>query len=690
MMLKFVLISGYTWSKITKEKTEQKPATPEFDDLALKEIQAKTGQTVLLPCTVRNLGDKVVSWIRTKDLHILTSGALTFSADNRFEAVSSSQTNFWGLRVRGVRLTDSGRYECQVNTDPKMSLAINLTVSDTLKHPDNFHFNNKWTYTATIKGPPEVYVRVGSPITFTCEISTSSPSWKTPATQSATQRHIHWFHEGKQLSFDSVRGGISVETDYRDLNSVSRLRVAEVSPQDSGTYTCTQASAKPGSTRLVVVQGEHSEAMQRDAPHSSTNCWHNELMLLWAALFLASAGFSINLGLEAIHHYEVRPTVISIERDHWNWNVTFPGATLCFDSIDTEKLDQLMKNLNIPKNEKSEFSSFMTSLALGTISTFDKMKTFVNKSRYMDVNNYAEWVASVQYDLSEYNYGQSFGETGNFQLIFTEFGACYVYNSKVAVYSTLNYWQSNSMKMVHTNSVIVVDPKITSPLLKVREVNSGYKIFFHGYNELPELSTKWESSEAATTAHFVLSVTTVLTDEEHYDLSITQRYCRFSEESNLKHSPVYSYNFCRIECRINLCLKLCNCIPYYYRRLGNERVCDPAGMVCLFEHASMIIMMDDQNITNCDCDQNCIMDVYAITNSEKSAWFLGTDIDWGLKAYPTKRYKRTLMFSKSNLLVQIGGVAGLFLGCCTLSLIELLFFFTLRFYWCIYKGRTIE
>lgn len=68
-----------------------------------------------------------VSWIRSKDLHILTSGPITFSSDSRFEAVASPGGDFWGLRIRGVHLSDSGQYECQVNTDPKMSLAINFS-----------------------------------------------------------------------------------------------------------------------------------------------------------------------------------------------------------------------------------------------------------------------------------------------------------------------------------------------------------------------------------------------------------------------------------------------------------------------------------------------------------------------------------------------------------------------------------
>lgn len=51
-------------------------------------------------------------------------------------------------------------------------------------------------------------------------------------------------------------------------------------------------------------------------------------------------------------------------------------------------------------------------------------------------------------------------------------------------------------------------------------------------------------------------------------LSISQRRCRFPHESNLKHNPIYTYTMCRMECRISLCLKYCNCIPHFYRRIG--------------------------------------------------------------------------------------------------------------------------
>nr|CAI5819838.1 unnamed protein product [Callosobruchus analis]CAI5869968.1 unnamed protein product [Callosobruchus analis] len=68
--------------------------------------------------------------MRSKDVHVLTVGSFTFTGDNRFEAVhSDSSEEFWGLRIRGVKLDDAGRYECQVNTEPKKSLGIVLKIS---------------------------------------------------------------------------------------------------------------------------------------------------------------------------------------------------------------------------------------------------------------------------------------------------------------------------------------------------------------------------------------------------------------------------------------------------------------------------------------------------------------------------------------------------------------------------------
>jgi hypothetical protein len=69
-----------------------------------------------------------VSWIRTRDLHILTSGSLTYTSDSRFEVLHAPGSEVWTLRIMSAQPRDQGKYECQVNTDPKLNFAVFLTV----------------------------------------------------------------------------------------------------------------------------------------------------------------------------------------------------------------------------------------------------------------------------------------------------------------------------------------------------------------------------------------------------------------------------------------------------------------------------------------------------------------------------------------------------------------------------------
>lgn len=69
-----------------------------------------------------------VSWIRKRDLHILTAGILTYTSDQRFQVIRPDKSENWTLQIKFPQQRDAGIYECQVNTEPKMSLAFNLNV----------------------------------------------------------------------------------------------------------------------------------------------------------------------------------------------------------------------------------------------------------------------------------------------------------------------------------------------------------------------------------------------------------------------------------------------------------------------------------------------------------------------------------------------------------------------------------
>lgn len=210
---------------------------PQFDDIAPKNITAIVGQTAELNCYVKHPGDRVVSWIRKKDLHILTSSVHTYTGDARFSVKHPESSDEWTLKIDYVQPRDAGIYECQVNTEPKMNLAFTLRVE---------------AAQAKILGQEDVYVKKGSTISLTCTVNVQS----TPPSS------VAWRHGGAVVDFDSPRGGISLETEKTESGTTSRLLVTQARLTDSGNYTCTPSNANPASVMVHVLNGEHPAAMQ--------------------------------------------------------------------------------------------------------------------------------------------------------------------------------------------------------------------------------------------------------------------------------------------------------------------------------------------------------------------------------------------------------------------------------------------
>lgn len=75
--------------------------------------------------------------MRARDLQILAHAGAVFSADPRVGAGAAEGAGEGAgaggvthtLRLRALRPADAGRYECQINTDPKLSQIYNLTVT---------------------------------------------------------------------------------------------------------------------------------------------------------------------------------------------------------------------------------------------------------------------------------------------------------------------------------------------------------------------------------------------------------------------------------------------------------------------------------------------------------------------------------------------------------------------------------
>ncbi|GAB0100921.1 uncharacterized protein DMENIID0001_170240 [Sergentomyia squamirostris] len=190
---------------------------PYFDVSASKNVTALVGKTAQLNCRVHNLGNKTVSWIRHRDIHLLTTGRFTYTSDLRFQSVHNPQTEDWTLQIRYPQKRDSGVYECQVSTTPPVGHSMFLSIVEPI---------------TTIIGGPDLYVNKGSTVNLT------------------------------EINYDSPRGGVSVITEKGEITT-SYLLIQRAKSPDSGKYTCLPSNANPFTVTVHVLNGEYPAAMQQ-------------------------------------------------------------------------------------------------------------------------------------------------------------------------------------------------------------------------------------------------------------------------------------------------------------------------------------------------------------------------------------------------------------------------------------------
>ncbi|XP_055637805.1 zwei Ig domain protein zig-8-like [Toxorhynchites rutilus septentrionalis] len=225
------IAAPFTFPQLSPALSDNKPY---FDDISPRNVTTVVDDTAVLKCRVKHKGNRTVSWMRKRDLHILTSSTHTYTGDQRFSVHHPPDSDDWDLKISYAQPRDSGIYECQVNTEPKINMAVYLHVT---------------AARAKILGSLEAHVRKGSTISLSCVVNFHASS-------------ITWYHGTSIVNFDSARGGISLETEKTDAGTSSRLLLTKATVSDSGNYTCVPAGAIPASVQVYVLHGEHPAAMQ--------------------------------------------------------------------------------------------------------------------------------------------------------------------------------------------------------------------------------------------------------------------------------------------------------------------------------------------------------------------------------------------------------------------------------------------
>ncbi|XP_037048477.1 pickpocket protein 28-like [Bradysia coprophila] len=176
-------------------------------------------------------------------------------------------------------------------------------------------------------------------------------------------------------------------------------------------------------------------------------------------------------------------------------------------------------------------------------------------------------------------------------------------------------------------------------------------IYFHAPDELPLVNPH--------------AVSTIISAEKHNSIKLTPklvvRQCYYGHERHLKYYKTYTQSHCESECLADYTLDQCGCVPYF---------------MPLFKDNATHAPIDD-----CNCLQTCTQLSYAIEVVEaKARRFYESYVLIGNQHPFFTKNIRTELHSLSEFFCNCGGSLGLFLGVSILSIVELLYFCTIRLY----------
>lgn len=76
------------------------PTGPYFEYEHFRNETVMVGNVSLLRCRVKNIANLTVSWVRHRDINLLSVGTVMYTSDGRFQSMHDSDVNEWTLKVK--------------------------------------------------------------------------------------------------------------------------------------------------------------------------------------------------------------------------------------------------------------------------------------------------------------------------------------------------------------------------------------------------------------------------------------------------------------------------------------------------------------------------------------------------------------------------------------------------------------
>ncbi|XP_021920095.1 degenerin del-1-like isoform X2 [Zootermopsis nevadensis] len=362
----------------------------------------------------------------------------------------------------------------------------------------------------------------------------------------------------------------------------------------------------------------------------------------------------------------------AVETTYLRWNTTFPAFTVCEEDDPEYVWEEFKKN---HPNATDKIGRILEEIVYykGICNSCEECNQELDCSVVFDKKNFEVFALCKEiFTFCEWN-GQTFDCCANFLPLITDTGTCFTINS------------------IHTrqdpNRIKMISNRETGPGTLTIGVVRNVLVCMHSSSDVctssHERQKKWnvEFGESWTVLFNVLEI---VNDPLVHKIPITRRECRFPEEKpdHYKLFKYYSYSTCVLECQVLKMLEHCKCINHilYPAVSGNFTQCDINGIKCLNEIYLDLVKLRAKHSENenepgiiCDCSADCKEpDQFVIHVEKKETKKESSDIKFVMQTLPNERLRRNVIRSKLDLVVSLGGIAGLFLGASLISAVELL------------------
>ncbi|CAH4030048.1 unnamed protein product [Pieris brassicae] len=249
----------------------------------------------------------------------------------------------------------------------------------------------------------------------------------------------------------------------------------------------------------------------------------------------------------------------------------------------------------------------------------------------------------------------------------------------------------------------------------------GFKILLHNPAELPRLSEQFFRAPLSHEVIVAVKPKMMTTSEGLRSYDPERRQCYFSSDRYLKYFKIYTQSNCEMECLTNFTYARCGCVHFGMPHGQNMSTCNSGKMECLKTAKKELVTVemklgmagDGENDTisearevalRCKCLPACTSIEYEAETSQADYDLKSllraysprfTDTDKHLPSQVLVFFKeaqfiasrRSELYGQTDFLANCGGLLGLFMGFSILSVVEIIYFLTLRLYYLLWKKK---